>query len=262
MDGAYEIVSQIGAGGQALVYEATARTDPNAQSGKTVVLKEFILPAHAGAAVRKRVLENIQHEADILKQLKHPNIVKLLEFFVEDQRAYLVLERIHGPTLKQIVEKNGPVKEAQCVLYGLQMCELLAYLHDKKVVHRDFTPDNLILAYGDILKLIDFNVATQLEADTTKTVVGKHAYIPPEQFRGKATQQSDIYALGGTLHFLSTGQEPEPIEVSHPRETNPALSEGFDAVVARATAIDLKARYNDCVKLREDLQLLKQLYAL
>ncbi|HEY9772175.1 MAG TPA: serine/threonine-protein kinase [Planktothrix sp.] len=266
LEGAYEIVKQIGAGGQALVYEATkARlpilADADSSRPEQVVLKEFVLPAHAGAAVRKRVLEHIQREAELLKILKHPNVVKLQEFFVEDQRAYLVLERINGTSLKEIVEKKGALSESECVLFGLQMCEILGYLHSQSVVHRDFTPDNLILAYGDIVKLIDFNVAMQLEADGRNSVVGKHAFIPPEQFRGKATFQSDIYAVGGTLHFLSTGVDPEPISCSHPREIRSDLSAAFDAIVARATSIELASRYADCVQLREDLQQLKQLYA-
>jgi serine/threonine-protein kinase len=256
LDNAYEIVGQVGAGGQALVYEALSRAEP----GKKVILKEFVLPAHAGAAVRRRVLENIEQEAQLLKRLKHPNVVKLLDFFVEDQRAYLVLERLNGLTLKQIVEQKGKLSEQECILFGLQMCEILGYLHAQKVVHRDFTPDNLILAHGDILKLIDFNVAMQLESDNFKTVAGKHAYIPPEQFRGKATSQSDIYAAGGTLYFLATGRAPEPISCSHPRSQRGELSAIFDDIVARATTIDLKDRYPDCIPLRTDLQHLKQLY--
>jgi len=261
-EGAYEIVSEIGAGGQAVVYEALdlKRRQDGAEPNR-VVLKEFVLPVHAGATVRKRVLENIKREADLLKGLKHPNIVKLLELFVEDQRAYLVLERIGGKTLKQLVEEKGALTEREAVLFGLQMCEILGYLHAHKVVHRDFTPDNLILAHGDILKLIDFNVALQLEAETTNTVVGKHAYIPPEQFRGKASAQSDIYAVGGTLYFILAGKEPEPITCSHVREERPYLSGDIDTIVARATEIELDKRYADCTQLRTDLHRLKELYS-
>jgi tRNA A-37 threonylcarbamoyl transferase component Bud32 len=260
-EGAYEIIAEIGAGGQAIVYEALdlKRRVGNA-APNTVVLKEFVLPAHAGATVRKRVLENIKREADLLKGLKHPNIVKLLELFVEDQRAYLVLERIRGQTLKQLVEEKGALTERETVLFGMQMCEIIGYLHDHKVVHRDFTPDNLILAHGDILKLIDFNVAQQLEAESTNTVVGKHAYIPPEQFRGKSCPQSDIYAVGCTLQFLLTGNEPEAISTSHPRAELPHLSPEIDAIVALATEIELDKRYPDCTQLRTDLQRLKELY--
>lgn len=262
-NGTYEIVGQIGAGGQAIVYEAVDSIKLiGADTGKrTVVLKEFVLPAHAGVNVRKRVLEHIQREADMLRNLKHPNVVKLQEFFVEDQRAYLVLERIKGDTLKDLVDNGGIVREEQCVLFAMQMSEILSYLHSQNVIHRDFTPDNLIVAHGDILKLIDFNVAQQLEGDEIKSVVGKHAYIPPEQFRGKAVQQSDIYALGGTLFFLLTGEEPEPISASHPRAVRPDVSTELDAIIAKATAVELKDRYQSCSELRADLQVLKDKYS-
>lgn len=258
-DGRYEIVCELAAGGQAMVYEARVLKGEHV-SFDEVVLKEFVLPAHAGANVRKRVLENIQKEAQLLKSLKHPNIVKLLDFFVEDQRAYLVLERVRGKTIKQLIDERGAMTEEQVVMLALQMSEILGYLHAHRIIHRDFTPDNLILGHGDILKLIDFNVAQQCEAESIKSVAGKHAYIPPEQFRGKPVQQSDLYAVGGTLFYMLTGIEPEPITNSRPRQHHPALSAEIDALVARATALDADERYASCVEFRKDLQKLKQRY--
>lgn len=257
-DKKYKIERTLGAGGQATAYEASiAHVTDNFR----VVLKEFVLPAQAGIKVRKRVLENIQREAALLKNLKHQNIVKLLDFFVEDQRAYLVLEHIDGVTLQQRIEDGGALTEAQAVPLAITMCNILEYLHSKKpaVVHRDFTPDNLMLV-GEppSIKLIDFNVAQQLEANSTKTVVGKHAYIPPEQFRGEATEQSDIYALGATLAFLLTGVEPTPILQSHPQKTNSGVSDDLDAIVARATTLDAAARYSTAAEMRLDLERLLQ----
>lgn len=258
--GKYRVVSLIGSGGQAVVYLATAGVATGGASEQAVVLKEFVLPSQAGVNVRKRVLENIKRESAILKDLSHPNIVKLLDFFVEDQRAYLVVEQIKGVTLKEHVKTNGPVKEEDAISYGLQMCTILAYLHSRKpaVIHRDFTPDNLMLAYGDIIKLIDFNVAQHLESSSTKLVVGKHAFIPPEQFRGEATSQSDIYAMGATLYYLLTGVEPEPISASYPKDKRSDLSEELNQVVAKATATDAGYRYLDCSEIRVELEELRK----
>jgi len=263
LGGRYEVISELAAGGQAIVYEVLDRGAHLELKSvpKECVLKEFVLPAHAGTAVRKRVLENIEREANLLKKLKHPNIVKLTDFFVEDERAYLVLERVRGLSLKKIIEDRGARAEEQVVMLGLQLCEILGYLHASNVVHRDLTPDNLILGHGDILKLIDFNVARQLENDSTKTVVGKHSYIPPEQFRGKAVLQSDLYAAGATLHFLLTGCDPEPITCSRPRDLQPTVSEEMNEIVAKATALELEQRYSSCVDLRSDLQRLKMKYS-
>ena len=252
-EGKYEIGGALGVGGQGTAYLAY---DIGADR-QTVVLKEFILPVYVDIVVRKQALDRFEREAKILKQLDHPQVVKLTDFFVEDHRGYLVLEHIDGASLRQIVEKDGSMSETQARELALQMCEILKYLHGltPPVVHRDFTPDNLILRNDGTLKLVDFNVAQQKEATATGTVVGKHAYLPPEQFRGMPNTQSDVYAMGATLHFLVTGEDPEPISPSHPRELIPELSVDFDRIVAQATAIDLAVRYHTAAEIADDLTL-------
>jgi len=288
-NGAYRIQEEIGSGGQATVYRAEmlkpvpgvlslegikrnetlvdmsdlALITPDAAAPAggpppTVVLKEFVLPAQAGTNVRKRVLENIQREAGLWRKLRHPNIARLVDFFVEDQRAYLVLEDVRGDNLKELVFQNGSFNQERTVELALQMCDILGYLHRRNpaVVHRDFTPDNLILSEsrtGDVVKLIDFNVALQLEAESTRKVAGKHAFIPPEQFRGKAVPQSDIYAMGATLFFMLTGIEPEAISSSSPRSLNQSVSESLDRIVKRLTEPELSLRYQNCSDVKGDL---------
>ena len=113
--------------------------------------------------MRKQALERFENEARILEELSHPQIVKLIDFFLEDHRAYLVLEHIDGMSLRQLVAKNGPMPLADIISLSMQMCDVLEYLHSLSpaVVHRDFTPDNLILDSSGRLVLIDFNVAQQ-----------------------------------------------------------------------------------------------------
>lgn len=253
----YEIISKIGSGGQGTAYLARAR--PGAlgpDSGETdVVLKEFCLPYYAGLTVVKRALDNIDREAELLKKLQHPQIVRLVDLFVDDQRAYLVLQHVPGNSLKEIVQDSGKFAEERVVELGIQMCDMLEHLHTQSppVVHRDFTPENLILSPTGELVLIDFNVAQQLHSTATRTVVGKHSYIPPEQFRGKATPQSDIYALGASLFYLITGEEPEPITTAHPKKLLDSISSDLDNVIARATALDADLRYAHVHELRADL---------
>lgn len=250
-DGRYQVLNALGVGGQGFAYH-TQDTD----NDRRVVLKEFILPVYVDVNVRKSALEQFENEARILRQLEHPQIVKLLDFFVEDHRAYLVLELIDGASLRQIVEKNGALSEEQVRGLAQQMCELLEYLHScsPPVVHRDFTPDNLILGKDGVLKLIDFNVAQEeAEATTTGTVVGKHAYLPPEQFRGMPVPASDIYAFGATLQFLLTGEDPEPISVSRPQQARPEVSDGLHHIVSRSTQLELEERYLSIKEAKEDL---------
>ncbi len=246
-EGRYRIIRKLGAGGQGFAYLAF---DNNLDA--EVVLKEFILPVFVDMSVRKAALKEFEKEAKILSQLDHPQIVKLLDFMVEDHRAYLVLEHIDGDSLRDRVKKNGPLDEKQVEALAGQMCTVLENLHAQEppVVHRDFTPDNLILHKDGTLKLIDFNVAHASDTTTIAKVVGKQAYLPPEQFRGEPCPQSDVYALGCTLHYLLTGSDPVPISQSDPGD---GVSEKIRDLIKKATAIDLDDRYKSAAEIREDL---------
>jgi tRNA A-37 threonylcarbamoyl transferase component Bud32 len=250
--GNYTIVDQLGVGGQGTAYLSEM------PDGFQVVLKEFILPVYVDINIRRQALERMQNEVQMLKKLDNDRIVKLKDFFIEDHRGYLVLELIDGDSLRTLVNRNGKMSEETVIGLMHQMCDMLEYLHSLSppVVHRDFTPDNLILGLDGILKLVDFNVAQQKDVTATGTVVGKHAYIPPEQFRGKPNHQSDIYAMGASVYFLLVGEDPQPITSSHPKEDEPSVSNGLDVIVARATALDTGYRYQSAQELRAELNYL------
>ncbi len=251
-EGRYRVIERIAAGGQAITYKAEN------QAQETVALKEFVMPTRGGMEIKKRALENVEHEAVLLRKLDHEQIVKLLDFFVEAQRAYLVLAYIDGQSLRKLVQANGPFEPDAVIKLAEGMVDILHYLHGQSpaIVHRDFTPDNLLLSKEGKLVLIDFNVAEQLESEMSKGVAGKHSYIPPEQFRGEATPQSDIYAMGATMHFLLTGQDPEAISASHPRTIDKLVPAELDALVARATAPQANNRFQDSQAVRAALKLL------
>lgn len=247
----YEILGRLGVGGQGTAY-AAREVDNN----HAVVLKEFILPVYVDVNVRRQSVEKMQNEANILSRLNHDRIVKLIDFFIEDHRGYLVLERIDGMSLRQKVITEGRLSETAVRELAMQMCDMLQYLHglEPPVVHRDFTPENLILSRDGTLKLVDFNVAQQQESTATGTVVGKHCFIAPEQFRGKPTIQSDIYSMGATLFYLLTGEDPEPITCSHPKKKCESLSESIDELVAKTTALAVKNRYLHANEIKADLE--------
>ena len=250
----YEIAGELGAGGQGTAYLASM-TELATNEQSTVVLKEYILPVHRGDSIFQQSMLKLQHEAEILNRIKHPHIVRLIDTFVEDHRGYLVMEYVEGRTLKQIVQSEGRQSESVVIGLALQICEILEHLHSMQpsIIHRDLTPDNLILQPDGKLKLVDFNVAHKLDSSATATVVGKHAYLPPEQFRGKPTEQSDIYAFGGTLFYLLTGQDPPPLSSSHPRKLVESVSVRLNEVVAKATALDLAKRTGSAKLMREEL---------
>jgi len=239
--GGYEILDTVGAGGQGTAYLALSlRPVRNLPGGATVVIKEYVLPIQVKRRTMMQSVDRLEREAKLLTKLDHPKIVKLLDFFIEDHRGYLVLEYVKGANLREIVATQGTFSESQVCNLAMQMCTIQEYLHSQtpQVVHRDFTPDNLLLTPEGQLKLIDFNVAHETASTITASVVGKHAYIPKEQFRGRPTPASDIYALGGTIYFLLTGHDPVPLTSSHPGERTPDISFELDDLVSWATAVE------------------------
>lgn len=244
----FQVLQSLGVGGQGTAY-LCRQFSGNDQ----IVLKETILPVFTDNALRRKAIEKFDQEAKLLKSLEHPGIVRLDDYFIEDHRAYLIMEHVKGCNLRDLVIRNGPLDQLKVRELAEQMCEILIYLHEQNVVHRDFTPDNLILGPDGRLKLIDFNVAQQIQSGATGTIVGKHAYLPPEQFRGKATAQSDLYALGATMYFLLTGSDPEPISQSAPKLVANAIDDEGNEIVKRATSLQTSKRYQTAQEILADL---------
>lgn len=266
-NGRYRIIQQLGVGGQGTAYlaEQLVRLDeheaPAARKKplSTVVLKEFVLPAEASLKVNKKALETIERVAELLRKLSHPQVVSVLDLFVDDHRAYLVLEHVPGQSLREYVQENGPMPESTVIRLAVQMCDVLEHLHgqDPPVIHRDFTPDNLILRPDGMLKLIDFDVAQQLESTATRTVVGKHAFIAPEQFRGRAQTQSDIYSLGATLYYLLTAQEPEPITQANVAALRTHVKPTLNELISKCTEQEVERRIENAAQVRQSLKEIK-----
>jgi serine/threonine protein kinase len=145
-------------------------------------------------------------------------------------------------------------QEAVLAIAG-QLIDILQYLHDLEpaVVHRDFTPDNLIIDGEGRIKLVDFGVAIEGGQQSRSNIVGKQNYLPPEQVAGKACPQSDIYAMGATLYYLLTGLEPEPLSQSNPKDINASVGEALNELVQSATALDLSQRLADAQTARDIL---------
>jgi tRNA A-37 threonylcarbamoyl transferase component Bud32 len=236
--GELKVVKQIAFGGLSAIYLAQ-RNDTD-----MVVLKEAVVPASADVETRRKAEEMFNREAALLVRLDHANIAKVIDHFVDDARNYLMLEYINGQDLRQYVKQNGPQSETTVIEWGIAIAEILTYLHKQNppIIHRDLTPDNLVLKNDGTLRLIDFGAANQFVGTATGTLVGKQAYIAPEQLRGKADLQSDIYSFGGTMFYLLTGKDPMPLMVGHPKEILADISEEMDALVAELTAFEKTQR--------------------
>lgn len=250
-NGRYSVLERIASGGQATVYRAL---DHSVEPARLVVLKELVLPVSAGSEVRKRSFDNVKNEALLLGSLSHPGIIKLIDNFIEDHRAYLVLEHVDGVTLRDIVASEGPLSEERVLPILDQLCDIFGYLHGQTppVVHRDFSPDNLMLMNDGKVKLLDFNVALQSESTATKTVVGKHHYIAPEQFRGKPCPQSDLYSLGASIFYFRTGQDPVSLKTASLADAG--LEQNvLNTLVRKLTAMDLADRFASIGELKSAL---------
>jgi len=136
----------------------------------------------------------------------------------------------------------------------------LKYLHeqDPPIVHRDLTPDNLVIRDDGSLALIDFGAANEFIGNATGTFVGKQAFIAPEQFRGKAVVHSDIYSFGCTLYCLLTAKEPEALCTSNPRDVRADVSNQLSEIVVACTQIEPLDRYPSAAAL---IPVLRQLSA-
>jgi serine/threonine protein kinase len=236
--GRLTVIGQVSFGGLSAVYLCKDNL------GETVILKEAVVPLNADSTSKEKALEMFKREAKILQTLSHPNIARVLDHFVENGRDYLVLEHINGLDLRAYIKEHGPQPERLIMRWALEIADILHYLHNQNpaIIHRDVTPDNLVLDRTGSIKLIDFGAANEFIATATGTLVGKQSYIAPEQFRGKAVPRSDIYALGCTLYYLASGNDPEalsqsslPADLAHKM---PALNK----LISDSTAMEMENR--------------------
>jgi serine/threonine protein kinase len=237
-NGTLKVVRQLAMGGLSAIYLCQA------DQRDLVVVKESVIPPDAAPAMREKAEELFDREAKILMKLSHPKIVKVLDHFVTNERNYMMLEYVKGQDLRQYIKQNGPVRETTALDWAKEITSVLEYLHGREVpvIHRDLTPDNIVVKDDGTLVVIDFGAANEFIGNSTGTFVGKQCYISPEQFRGKAVPQSDIYALGCTLHYLLTGFDPQALSVAHPHSINEIVPPELDALVAECTAIQLEHR--------------------
>jgi predicted Ser/Thr protein kinase len=218
------------------------------------ILKEAVVPSAMEVKNRDAAEKALQREATILANLTHPNIVTVLDHFVESEHHYLVLNHIAGQDLRQLVRQNGAQAEAKVLDWAMQISSALEYLHtyNPPIIHRDLTPENIVLKNDGTVVIIDFGASNQFLGTMTGTIIGKQAYMAPEQLQGKATNQSDIYAFGGTLYFLLTGKDPVPLSESHPADLVP-VSDTLNEFIGRCTNLDTDARYTSVTDLRVQL---------
>ncbi|WP_434685434.1 protein kinase domain-containing protein [Pseudanabaena minima] len=223
--GLYEAIALIGQGGMG----RTFRAKDLGRLGQPCAIKQF-LPQFREPELMKKAIALFESEAAQLKVLgSHPQIPKLIAYFEEDGCLYLVQELIEGENLYNELQSQGIFSEAKIYQLLEDILPVLQFIHDHQVIHRDIKPDNIVRKQEkgnrkssnsqspitnypqSNLVLVDFGAAKAITSNTanrTGTLIGSAEYIAPEQARGKALPQSDLYSLGVTCIHLLTGISP------------------------------------------------------
>lgn len=202
--GPYVVEKELGAGAMGAVFRARHQ-----KSGQRVAIK-IIAP---GLAASDAAMVRFKREISILKQLEHPNIVRLIASGKISGSPFYVMEYIEGESLDRVMERRGRLTWEELVTLGQQLCAALQYAHDKGIIHRDLKPSNLMVLKDGTVKLTDFGIAkdTDVTALTAaNSTVGTAAYMSPEQCRGvrDLTHKSDLYSMGVMFYELVTGRKP------------------------------------------------------
>jgi serine/threonine-protein kinase len=200
----FELEEQIGSGAMGVVYRARF-----VKNDRRVALK--LLPSDVAA--NPVLAARFQRELELLKDLRHPNIVHCFGGTCEGDQWFYAMELVEGGTVASLIQEQGRLPWRQAVDFALQMCAALAHAHDRGIVHRDVKPGNMLIAKSGRLKLSDFGLA-QMQAESKLTAAGKTVgslhYMAPEQITGKPemSNRTDLYALGCALYETLTGRPP------------------------------------------------------
>lgn len=249
--GNYQIVSEIGRGGMAVVYKAYQPS-----LNRYVALK--VLPPQF--TFDTEFLRRFKQEAQNAARLKHPNIVIIHDVGEAGSYHYIVMEYLDGITLKALIERSGALPEPRALNILVQIASALGYAHAAGFVHRDVKPANVMIGANDLATLTDFGIAKAAEgAKLTKTgtLIGTPEYMSPEQARGDAVDyRTDIYSLGVVAYEMLSRRVPfggtTPHAVLHKviyeappalRSVNPRVSAQVAEAIMRAMAKEPRVRF-------------------
>ena len=247
----YEIIEKIGSGGMAVVYRGKDKKLDRYVTIK-VLREEFIGD--------EEFIERFRSEACSAARLSHPNIVRVYDVGEEGKINYIVMEYIHGDTLKTAIRKKAPFDSRSTINVAIQIASALSQAHKAHIVHRDIKPQNILVGTDGVVKVTDFGIARAARATTmttTANAAGSVHYFSPEQARGGyVDEKSDIYSLGITMFEMITGVLPfqgnnsVSIALKHIneelpdiRQYNPNCTPSLEGIIKKATMKKADERY-------------------
>ena len=257
--GKYKVLTELGEGGMSRVWLAH-----DMRLNKQWAVKEL---KTTGDRERDEIIaQSFIKEANIMKQLDHPFLPRIVDIVNEQDSVYVVMDYIEGRSLAKILDEYGPQPQQSVIDWSLDLCVALDYLHTRTppIIYRDMKPANVMLRPDGTVRIIDFGIAREYKEvapgariDDT-TVLGTRGYAAPEQFGGigQSDARTDIYCLGATLYHLLTGLSPaDPPYEMHPiRQVDPTLSPGLEKIVSKCVQQNPAARYQTCAELHYALE--------
>lgn len=261
LGGRYEIIEKIGSGGMAVVYRGKDKKLDRFVTIK-VLREEYIGD--------EEFIERFQSEACSAARLSHPNIVRVYDVGEDGDINFIVMEYIHGDTLKTAIRKKAPFDSRSTINVAIQIASALSQAHKAHIVHRDIKPQNILVGTDGVVKVTDFGIARAARATTmttTANAAGSVHYFSPEQARGGyVDEKSDIYSLGITMFEMITGVLPfqgnnsVAIALKHIneelpdiRQYNPNCYASLEGIIKKATMKKADERYANIDLMLADL---------
>ncbi|WP_291529435.1 bifunctional serine/threonine-protein kinase/formylglycine-generating enzyme family protein, partial [Bacteroides sp. UBA939] len=280
--GKYRIVEKIGRGGFGITYRALWQATVSGPMGEMqtaipVAVKEFffedyctrdattsavIITSATGREMFDRFKNKLKKEAQLLSKLRHPNIVRVLDVFEENNTAYIVMAFVEGESLRDKLRREGKLDERTALRYARQLCDALSEIHGNKILHLDIKPGNILIDKNDNVQLIDFGISKQYDdshQETSTTPVGiSKGFAPLEQYSGvrEFLPAADVYAVGATLYNMLTGKIPPEaiLLLNEPLKPVSDYVSGIDARIEHAIAKAMSSRYTDRQQSVEELK--------
>jgi serine/threonine-protein kinase len=262
LDDRFFIHEMISRSGMATIYRATDR-----QTKQMVAVKVPFMQFESDPGFFAR----FQREEEIGLKLNHPNILKFIAV-EKKSRPYIVTEYLRGYTLAHLLTSIRPMPISDALKLGSRICDTLAYLHERSVIHRDLKPQNIMMCYDGTTRLMDFGIARGGEGRRiTYTgftpAMGTPDYMAPEQVKGKrGDARTDIYSLGAILYEMLTGHQPfegeNPLVIMNarlisdpvaPRKVNPELSPQIEEIILHAMERDPAKRYTSAAEMKTEI---------
>ncbi|MFX3618420.1 MAG: Stk1 family PASTA domain-containing Ser/Thr kinase [Sporolactobacillus sp.] len=260
--GRYQIIARLGEGGMALVYKA-----------KDLILDRLVAVKilRSELAGDEDFIKRFHREAESVASLSHPNIVAIYDIGEEEDLYYIVMEYVHGMSLKEFIKDYSPIEISESVHIMKQIDAAIANAHSHGIIHRDIKPHNILIDESEHVKVTDFGIAMAVSSATitfTHSIMGSAHYLSPEQAKGgKATVKSDIYAIGIVMFELLTGRLPfpgtSPVSVAlkqlrdplpYPKDFRPEIPQSLENVMLRALAKNPADRYASVAEMYADLK--------